>query len=85
MGEVRVRRFKDWGSGMKGERLRCVDVAVAERGQVMDWAQRVERDGMVGPENSDNDDIAAVEDEAVGEMEIVAMVVGGISGRKLGP
>lgn len=36
VGEVRVRMFREPESGMKGGRLRCVDIAEAGRGQVMD-------------------------------------------------
>lgn len=70
MGELRVRMFRELGSGMKGERLRCVDIAEAGRGQVMDWAQRAEREGIVGSKGSEEEDIVAIENKAVERWKI---------------
>ena len=57
--------LRELGSGMKGERLRCMDVAEAGRGQVMDWAQRAEREGIVGSKGSEKEDIVAIGNTAV--------------------
>lgn len=65
-----MRMFREPESGMKGGRERCVDIAEAGRGQVMDWAQRAEREGIVGSEGSEEEDIVAIENEAVERWKI---------------
>ena len=64
--------FREPGSGTKGERLRCVDIAEAGRGQVIDWAQRAEREGTVGSkgleEEEEEEDIIAIENKQWREM-----------------
>ena len=62
---MRVRMFRALGSGTKGGRLRCVDIAEAGRGEVMDWAHRVESEGIVGSMGSEEEDIVAIENKSV--------------------
>ena len=45
VGEVRQRMFREPGSEVKGGWLRWVDTAEGGRKEVMDWEQRVGREG----------------------------------------